>query len=113
MSITFKSSRVANTAGRFSFTVEEAPISGPAYLLSEVPRAFHCSLQRDFPDHPLLREVAQRDSSRLGGDEASEYKFPSERKGKEIWHCHLSDISVLQSVFNIINYNSNYEKSNS
>lgn len=37
-------------------------------------------LQRDFPDHPLLREVAQRDSSRFGGDETSEYKFSSERK---------------------------------
>lgn len=49
------------------------------------PDRFHCSLQRDFPDHPLLREVAQSHSeSHFEGDEASEHKLLSEGKGKRI-----------------------------
>lgn len=48
-------------------------------------RAFHCSLQRDFPDHPLLREASQSNSFHSEGYKASENNL-SRRKGNKIWH---------------------------
>ncbi|KAG0560916.1 hypothetical protein M758_9G025000 [Ceratodon purpureus] len=52
-------------------------------------------LQKDFPDHPLLREVAQRDSSRFGGDETSEYKNTSERKEDAAFPATPRGLSTL------------------